>query len=168
MCDRSGGDPLCIHSHTPIFTSILFFFCSLRECTGMSELAYNLLTTEDSAEWVCDKCIANKYIPTVKMVPTNSWVTKPFSLTSHHTHSVHLIYTHFICLSEPMTHFLSLFFFNWMLANIKNIQIDWIMSHTCLLMSHSWMELQTKKKSLKTCFDLLKVAIEVRVLSAWL
>lgn len=43
-----------------------------RECTGMSELAYNLLTTEDSAEWVCDKCIANKYIPTVRMVPTKS------------------------------------------------------------------------------------------------
>lgn len=38
----------------------------------MSELAYNLLTTEDSAEWVCDKCVTTKYIPTVRMVPTKS------------------------------------------------------------------------------------------------
>lgn len=40
-----------------------------RECTGMSKVAYRLLTAEDSAEWVCDKCIANKTIPIIKMVP---------------------------------------------------------------------------------------------------
>lgn len=40
-----------------------------RECTGMSKVAYRLLTAEDSAEWVCDKCIANKTVPTIKMVP---------------------------------------------------------------------------------------------------
>ena len=34
----------------------------------MSKPAYDLLTTEDSAEWACDTCIAAKAIPTVKMV----------------------------------------------------------------------------------------------------
>lgn len=43
-----------------------------RECTGMSRVAYNLLTGEDSAEWVCDKCITNKTIPTIKMVSKSS------------------------------------------------------------------------------------------------
>lgn len=39
-----------------------------RECTGMSKVAYDLLTAEDSAEWACDDCISTKTIPTVKMV----------------------------------------------------------------------------------------------------
>jgi len=39
-----------------------------RECTGMSKVAYDLLTAEDSAEWVCDSCVNSKAIPTVKMV----------------------------------------------------------------------------------------------------
>lgn len=43
-----------------------------RECTGMSRVAYNLLTGEDSAEWVCDKCITNKAVPTIKMVSKSS------------------------------------------------------------------------------------------------
>lgn len=43
-----------------------------RECTGMSQMAYNLLTGEDSAEWVCDKCISNKTIPTIKKTSKSS------------------------------------------------------------------------------------------------
>jgi len=42
--------------------------CTHRECTGMSKVAYDLLTAEDSAEWVCDSCVNSKAIPTVKMV----------------------------------------------------------------------------------------------------
>ena len=42
-----------------------------RGCTGMSKPAYDLLTTEDSAEWACDSCISSKAIPTVKMVTTS-------------------------------------------------------------------------------------------------
>lgn len=38
----------------------------------MSRVAYNLLTGEDSAEWVCDKCITNKAVPTIKMVSKSS------------------------------------------------------------------------------------------------
>ena len=34
----------------------------------MSKVAYDLLTGEDSAEWVCDSCITTKAIPTIKMV----------------------------------------------------------------------------------------------------
>lgn len=60
-----------LHAHTCTNT-LRTHTHTQRECTGMSELAYNLLTTEDSAEWVCDKCISNKYIPTVRMVPTKS------------------------------------------------------------------------------------------------
>ncbi len=39
-----------------------------RQCTGMSKVAYDLLTAEDSAEWACDDCISRKTIPRVKMV----------------------------------------------------------------------------------------------------
>ena len=39
-----------------------------RDCTGMSKVAYDLLTTEDSAEWACNVCIAHKAIPMIKMV----------------------------------------------------------------------------------------------------
>ena len=39
-----------------------------RDCTGMSKVAYDLLTTEDSAEWACNMCIAHKAIPMIKMV----------------------------------------------------------------------------------------------------
>lgn len=38
----------------------------------MSRVAYNLLTAEDSAEWVCDTCIRNKTIPTIKMASKSS------------------------------------------------------------------------------------------------
>ena len=34
----------------------------------MSKVAYDLLTTEDSAEWACNLCIAHKAIPMIKMV----------------------------------------------------------------------------------------------------
>ena len=34
----------------------------------MSKVAYDLLTTEDSAEWACDECVSHKAIPTVKLV----------------------------------------------------------------------------------------------------
>lgn len=40
-------------------------------CTGLTELAYDLLTAEENAEWVCDNCIATKTIPLVKL---KSWV----------------------------------------------------------------------------------------------
>ncbi|XP_077988838.1 uncharacterized protein LOC144443273 [Glandiceps talaboti] len=38
-----------------------------RICTGMTEAAYTLLTAEQSAEWVCDKCIAKKKTPMVRI-----------------------------------------------------------------------------------------------------
>lgn len=40
-----------------------------RICTGISETAYHMLTAEVYAEWVCDKCLANKNIPLVKFKP---------------------------------------------------------------------------------------------------
>ncbi|XP_064649618.1 protein pygopus-like [Lineus longissimus] len=40
-----------------------------RNCTGLTEAAYHLLTQEVYAEWVCDKCLAVKNIPLVKMKP---------------------------------------------------------------------------------------------------
>lgn len=38
-----------------------------RNCTGMTDIAYQLLTNEDNAEWVCDKCIATKSVPLCKL-----------------------------------------------------------------------------------------------------
>ena len=38
-----------------------------RICTGLTELAYDLLTAEENAEWVCDNCIATKSVPLVKL-----------------------------------------------------------------------------------------------------
>jgi len=38
-----------------------------RNCTGMSDFAYKSLTNEENAEWVCDKCIATKCVPLVKI-----------------------------------------------------------------------------------------------------
>lgn len=38
-----------------------------RVCTGLTELAYDLLTAEENAEWVCDNCIATKSVPLVKL-----------------------------------------------------------------------------------------------------
>lgn len=38
-----------------------------RNCTGMTDIAYQLLTNEDNAEWVCDKCIATKSVPLTKL-----------------------------------------------------------------------------------------------------
>ncbi|XP_002160262.3 pygopus homolog 1 isoform X1 [Hydra vulgaris] len=38
-----------------------------RSCTGMTDIAYQLLTNQDNAEWVCDKCIATKSVPLVKI-----------------------------------------------------------------------------------------------------
>lgn len=40
-----------------------------RVCTGITEAAYQLLTAEVYAEWVCDKCLQNKTIPLVKFKP---------------------------------------------------------------------------------------------------
>lgn len=40
-----------------------------RVCTGLTEAAYQLLTAEVYAEWVCDKCLATKNIPLVKFKP---------------------------------------------------------------------------------------------------
>ncbi|XP_060534196.1 protein pygopus-like [Cylas formicarius] len=40
-----------------------------RGCTGLTETAYQLLTAEVYAEWVCDKCLSTKNIPLVKFKP---------------------------------------------------------------------------------------------------
>ncbi|KAK6631289.1 hypothetical protein RUM44_005815 [Polyplax serrata] len=40
-----------------------------RMCTGLTEPAYQLLTAEVYAEWVCDKCLNSKNIPLVKFKP---------------------------------------------------------------------------------------------------
>lgn len=40
-----------------------------RVCTGLTEAAYQLLTAEVYAEWVCDKCLSSKNIPLVKFKP---------------------------------------------------------------------------------------------------
>lgn len=41
-----------------------------RICTGLSEPAFHMLTQEVYAEWVCDKCLATKNIPLIKL---KSW-----------------------------------------------------------------------------------------------
>jgi hypothetical protein len=38
-----------------------------RVCAGLTENAYNLLTNEENADWVCDQCISKKNIPLVKL-----------------------------------------------------------------------------------------------------
>lgn len=50
-----------------IFNIIIKIYC--RGCTGLSETAYQLLTAEVYAEWVCDKCLQSKNIPLVKFKP---------------------------------------------------------------------------------------------------
>lgn len=40
-----------------------------RACTGLSEPAFVMLKEEVYAEWVCDKCLATKAIPLVKLKP---------------------------------------------------------------------------------------------------
>ncbi len=40
-----------------------------RICTGLTDPAYQMLTQEVYAEWVCDKCLTHKNIPLVKMKP---------------------------------------------------------------------------------------------------
>ncbi|XP_008553271.1 protein pygopus [Microplitis demolitor] len=40
-----------------------------RGCSGLSEAAFQLLTQEVYAEWVCDKCLQSKNIPLVKFKP---------------------------------------------------------------------------------------------------
>ncbi|XP_056640962.1 protein pygopus-like [Diorhabda carinulata] len=40
-----------------------------RGCTGLTEAAFQLLTAEVYAEWVCDKCLQSKNIPLVKFKP---------------------------------------------------------------------------------------------------
>lgn len=40
-----------------------------RVCTGLMEPAFQLLTAEVYAEWVCDKCLQTKNIPLVKYKP---------------------------------------------------------------------------------------------------
>lgn len=40
-----------------------------RGCTGLTEPAFQLLTAEVYAEWVCDKCLHSKNIPLVKFKP---------------------------------------------------------------------------------------------------
>lgn len=39
-----------------------------RACTGLTDVAYSLLTDEIYAEWACDRCM-NKLIPLVKCKP---------------------------------------------------------------------------------------------------
>ena len=38
-----------------------------RTCTGLTEIAFVMLTQECYAEWVCDTCLATKNVPLVKM-----------------------------------------------------------------------------------------------------
>jgi hypothetical protein len=40
-----------------------------RTCTGLTDLAYVLLTKEVYAEWVCDRCLSQRSIPLVKLKP---------------------------------------------------------------------------------------------------
>ncbi|XP_022256867.1 pygopus homolog 1-like isoform X1 [Limulus polyphemus] len=40
-----------------------------RVCTGLTDIAFHLLTAEVYAEWVCDKCLSTKDIPMVKFKP---------------------------------------------------------------------------------------------------
>ncbi|XP_072037685.1 pygopus homolog 2-like [Amphiura filiformis] len=40
-----------------------------RMCTGLTEAAYTLLTTEHSAQWVCDKCVRSKQVPLMRLKP---------------------------------------------------------------------------------------------------
>lgn len=40
-----------------------------RQCTGLTEHAFQLLTKEIYAEWVCDHCFLKKNIPLIKMKP---------------------------------------------------------------------------------------------------
>lgn len=40
-----------------------------RGCTGLTEAAFQMLTAEVYAEWVCDKCLTTKNIPLVKFKP---------------------------------------------------------------------------------------------------
>jgi hypothetical protein len=38
-----------------------------RTCVGLSEHALKMLIHENYAEWVCDKCFAEKHVPPVKL-----------------------------------------------------------------------------------------------------
>ena len=38
-----------------------------RTCTGLTEIAFVMLTQEVYAEWACDQCLSSKNIPLVKM-----------------------------------------------------------------------------------------------------
>lgn len=40
-----------------------------RQCTGLTEQAFQLLTKEVYAEWVCDQCLRKKNIPLIKLKP---------------------------------------------------------------------------------------------------
>lgn len=40
-----------------------------RQCTGLTEQAFQLLTKEVYAEWVCDTCLHKKNIPLIKLKP---------------------------------------------------------------------------------------------------
>ena len=40
-----------------------------RGCTGLTDPAYQMLTQEVYAEWVCDACLSTKTIPLIKMKP---------------------------------------------------------------------------------------------------
>ena len=44
------------------------FWCH-RRCTGLTEIAYDLLMQEVCAEWVCDRCMQSKNISLVKFKP---------------------------------------------------------------------------------------------------
>lgn len=129
----------------------------------MSELAYNLLTTEDSAEWVCDKCIANKYIPTVRMVPTKSWVIDSIKLITY-TQQSWIAYTPNECpisltplLLQLNTQFLYFVYFlvvlNWTFTIIKKIYPDRLnYNGTYMYMSEYHRELHRVLQSLRWLF----------------
>lgn len=60
-CHKEIGDAEAIHCRS----SCNYWFH--RTCVGLVETAYQLLTSEPLAEWVCDKCIREKKIPLVRM-----------------------------------------------------------------------------------------------------
>ncbi|ESO07801.1 hypothetical protein HELRODRAFT_98481 [Helobdella robusta] len=64
----------CGNCHKEIHDNDQAIFCESgcnfwyhRTCAGLTEMAYTHLTKEVFAEWVCDKCLATRSIPLVKL-----------------------------------------------------------------------------------------------------
>ena len=127
--------------------------CTLycRQCTGMSELAYNLLTTEDSAEWVCDKCVTTKYIPTVRMVPAKSWNTCTWSVLHTHLHLIIDYIPHSLPVHAFQNTDFSLFLSHYFFTVIKRFYI--------ILFKVNYTQCHTRTLWLVHCLDLVQLLI---------